>query len=80
MTPAVGSARSIRFSLEVVLSVVFGVAAGVTAIAPDWIEVAFHVDPDGGNGLLEWAVVAVLAALAVTAGWLARREHLRLAG
>lgn len=64
--------RRRRARWELVLAVVAALAAIVTAIVPDWIEAVFGVDPDGGDGSLEWIVVAVLAviALALTvAGW-----------
>jgi hypothetical protein len=31
----------------------------------DWIEEVFGVEPDGGNGLLEFVPIAVLALAAV---------------
>jgi hypothetical protein len=31
----------------------------------DWIEEVFGVEPDGGNGLLEFAPIVVLAVAAV---------------
>ncbi|MDQ0850498.1 hypothetical protein QFZ65_002436 [Arthrobacter sp. B3I9] len=35
----------------------------LTLFNRDWIEVLFGVEPDGGSGSMEWAVVVVLAAL-----------------
>lgn len=64
-----------RSSIERVMSVLFGLAAALTVVVPDWIEAAFHVDPDGGNGAVEWVLVIALGALAVLAGWLARRDR-----
>jgi Tfp pilus assembly protein PilE len=29
----------------------------------DWIEQVFHVDPDGGSGMLELALVVLVAAV-----------------
>jgi tetrahydromethanopterin S-methyltransferase subunit E len=40
-------------------------AAGMTAIVPSWIETVFKIDPDGGNGAVEWLLVAALAGVAV---------------
>lgn len=44
-----------------VAAIVTGSIALVTAIVPDWIEVVFRVDPDGGDGSLERIVVLSLA-------------------
>lgn len=43
-------------------------AAGAVLLAAlpmDWIEAVFGVEPDGGNGLLEFVPVAVLAVAAL---------------
>jgi hypothetical protein len=44
----------------------FAVAAGVLGIATvfwrDWIEAVLRVDPDHGNGALEWLIVGTLIA------------------
>jgi len=42
----------------------------LTLIWPDWIELAFRVDPDDGGGSLEWAVAG--AALAASLAFAAR--------
>lgn len=45
------------------------VLLALTAVWPDWIELIFGVEPDGGNGALEWALVAALAACAAGLPW-----------
>jgi hypothetical protein len=45
-------------------------------VLPDWIEALFQVDPDGGNGALEWALVAGFGALAAISAVRARRHYL----
>ena len=64
-----------RYRLEVIGAAVTGLAAAITAIVPDWIEEVFHVDPDSGNGSLEWLIVAALALATVTLSALAWRER-----
>jgi hypothetical protein len=54
-------------------AIALAIAAMLTAIWPQWIELVFRVDPDEGSGALEWGLVALFAALAVMALLLARR-------
>ncbi len=63
-----------RARIEIVLSVILGAATVLTAVWPDWIEGLFGFDPDGGNGSVEWLIVAVLAAATVVVAVLARRD------
>src|SRR4051812_36231104 len=53
-----------RFWWEAALATLTGLLLVLTLITPQWIEVLFDVDPDGGSGALEWAVVGALAAVA----------------
>jgi predicted lysophospholipase L1 biosynthesis ABC-type transport system permease subunit len=66
-----------RFWIEAALGAVTAVMAVVTAVVPDWIEEVFNVDPDGGNGALEWAIVVVLLACAAGFSIAARHEWRR---
>lgn len=66
--------RRTRFWTESALAAASGVLCAATLINAEWIEAVFHVDPDGGSGALEWAIVASLLALSLLAGGLARRE------
>jgi hypothetical protein len=50
----------------------------LTASWKTWIE-AFGVDPDNRRGLMEWTIVGVLAALAVTSGVFTKAEWSRQA-
>ncbi|MEU4195422.1 hypothetical protein AB0E69_26210 [Kribbella sp. NPDC026611] len=53
------------------------VLGGITLIWQEWIEFVFGVDPDRGDGSLEWVIVAVLAVVAVGSGLVARWEWRR---
>ena len=63
-----------RFWVEIVLGGATAVLAILTVISREWIELIFGVDPDRGNGALEWGIVAALAATTVLLGLLARAE------
>jgi hypothetical protein len=67
-----------RYRLEVLGASATGVAAVITAIVPDWIEEVFHIDPDAGNGSLEWLIVLALALVTVGLSALAWRERRRV--
>jgi hypothetical protein len=61
-----------RWRVEYVLASIFAVLGLVTAVVPDWIEAVFKVNPDAGNGGIEWIVVTVFGVLALVAavyGW-----------
>lgn len=47
----------------------------LTASVPDWIEAVFGVEPDGGDGSLEWLLVLGFGLLAVVSGALPRRDQ-----
>ncbi|UQX88695.1 hypothetical protein M6D93_01525 [Jatrophihabitans telluris] len=66
-----------RLRIEMFLTAVACLLAVLTAAVPDWIEAAWGVDPDGGNGAVEWLFVIAFGALAVVAAVLSRREWLR---
>lgn len=67
----------LAFWVEAVVSAC-GVFLGLlTIVWHDWIEGAFGVDPDHGNGSAEWIAVVALLTVGATAGALARREWRR---
>jgi hypothetical protein len=43
----------------------------------DWIELVFGIDPDRGDGSIEWLIVAALLAIATALGIAARLEWRR---
>lgn len=66
-----------RFWLETGLAIVTCVLFVVTLFYRDWIEIVFNVDPDNGNGSLEWLIVGVLFVVTVALFILARYEWRR---
>jgi hypothetical protein len=73
--------RALRptFWIEAILATVTGISTVLTLLWKGWIEILFHVDPDRGNGSLEWLIVAVSLAATVARSALARREWRRAA-
>lgn len=49
----------------------------LTVLWPTWIEKAFAVDPDRGDGSLEWILTSVAALTMVGFGWGARVQWRR---
>ena len=69
----------LRFWVEAGLAALAAILVVVTLIWREWIEAIFKVDPDGGDGSLEWAIVAALLATSLTLSLLARVEWRRRA-
>jgi hypothetical protein len=51
-----------RLSLDLLPAAAWAALAFLTLLWRDWIEIVFHVDPDGRNGSLEWLLVGMLMA------------------
>jgi hypothetical protein len=66
-----------RFYVEVVLGLATILLFALTLINKEWIEIVFHVDPDEGNGAVEYLIVFVLLAATAVSWWLARTEWRR---
>ncbi len=62
------SARAAMHTWEGALSLVAFAILAATIANPTWIERAFHLDPDAGSGLAEWAVVATWFLIAGFSG------------
>ena len=68
----------VRFWVEATAALTSSVLLLTTLFWPNWIEFVFRVDPDHGNGTLEWAITSLLLFTTLTSAMLARR-HYRLA-
>ncbi|WP_250285040.1 MULTISPECIES: hypothetical protein [unclassified Frankia] len=66
-----------RFYIETGLTVASFVLLVATLINQEWIEVVFGVDPDHGDGSLEWLVAAAVAIIAIIGATSARSEWRR---
>jgi len=67
-----------RLRLEIGLAVLSVPLFVATLLWRDWIEIAFRVDPDHGDGSLEWLIMALTATSAIVASLLARTDLRRL--
>jgi heme/copper-type cytochrome/quinol oxidase subunit 3 len=66
-----------RIRIQLVLTAVFAVLTVLAALVPAWIELTTGLDPDHGNGDLEWLLAVGFGAVAVVFGvlaWLTRRQ------
>ena len=62
-----------RSWIEIALGAVCLLALALTAVWPDWIELIFGAEPDGGSGALEWTLVVALAVAGTALPWLGVR-------
>ena len=68
-----------RALAQTVLAAAALALAVLTALVPDWIEACTGLDPDGGDGAVEWGAVVVLTAAALAAAVAAGRSWRRWA-
>jgi hypothetical protein len=68
----------LRFGLESALAAIALVLATLTAVWPAWLELITGLDPDRGNGSLEWIIAAAFALVAIIAAALARHDWIKL--
>ena len=66
-----------RFWLEFGLAGFSAFLLLLTLVTREWMELLFRVDPDQGNGSLEWLVVVAALVSTVTFSVLARLEWQR---
>ena len=58
---------SVQLYVEALLAVLSACALALTLIWPHWIEDAFGLKPDGGDGSTEWGFALALMVIALTA-------------
>jgi len=63
-----------RWWLEVGGALFSSILAVATLVTHEWIEIVFGVDPDGGSGIWEWAIVLASVSMTVILSALARYE------
>jgi hypothetical protein len=69
------SALRRRFWVEAGMGLLTAVLFVVTLVQQSWIESLFGIDPDSGNGSVEWIIVGGLALLTVALFSLASYER-----
>jgi hypothetical protein len=68
----------VLLKVQTLSAAAFAVSFVVTVIDPEWIEAVFGVDPDHGNGSLEWLFSAALLIVCLAFAGLARRTRRRI--
>ncbi len=66
--------HSRRFKVEVGLAALSALLFVAAVAWPEWIEMIFGVDPDHGDGSLEWLILGVTALCAIGASLRARAD------
>jgi hypothetical protein len=66
-----------RFYPEALTGVITALMFVVTLVRRDWIEALFAIDPDKGNGSVEWLIVGALLVATVALASLATHEWRR---
>lgn len=69
-----GSALRARFWFDTCAGLASLVGSIVTHVLPNWVELAFGIDPDGHTGQVEWMIVTSFAIATVGFRALARAE------
>jgi hypothetical protein len=66
-----------HFWCQIVATVLCAILLVLTLAVPQWIEILFGVEPDGGSGETEWGIVLTLAAVTAVATGLTVRTWRR---
>jgi hypothetical protein len=68
-----------RARIQLILTVVCLVLTVLAALVPAWIELTTGLDPDQGNGELEWLLAVAFGVAGIVFGVLTWRTRRRLA-
>ncbi|MBA2952944.1 ABC transporter permease [Nocardioides sp. MAH-18] len=71
--------RGVRFWVELVLTCVSAFLFLLTLASAEWIELVLGVEPDGGDGSLEWLITAGLLVVTIVLSLLTFRDGRRAA-
>jgi hypothetical protein len=75
--PVASRSLAIRYRVECLFTIVSGVALLLAIVAPQWLEAASGLEPDGGSGAVEWGLASALA-ISTTMWFLLARRHRRM--
>ena len=67
----------VRFWIEAITASLGMALLVLTLVSAEWFEALTGLEPDGGNGSLEWALPVVLLAITASSAALARRTYQR---
>jgi hypothetical protein len=67
-------ALRLRFWLETGAAAITSILFVITLVWRNWIELVFEIEPDAGNGSLEWLIVGGLFVVTLALFFLARAE------
>jgi hypothetical protein len=62
------SQPSVRLRIDAAFAILTAALFVATLFTREWIELLIGVDPDGGSGAFEWAIVACAFVISVTVG------------
>ena len=78
-SPSIQAQLGRRARLQLLFAVIAGALTLLALIIPAWIESATSLEPDGGNGVLEWLLAVAFGAVSIVFGVLTYRTRRQLA-
>jgi hypothetical protein len=77
MLPLMRRQLPVRFWIEAITASLGLALLVLTLFSAEWFEELTGLEPDGGNGSLEWALPAALLAISAGLAYFARRNYQR---